>query len=414
LPKEHPEAQLGGRSSLLGPSAWLALGNIVYGVSQVTLIAVLAKAFSPAVVGAFVLASAIIVPVFLLADMNLRIVVATDPSGRILDSAYRGVRERTVVIAAALCLVIGLMVGPTRQQFLLFAAVLTYKIADSLSNLAYGFAYRQDRAKEVGYSMIGRGSYSIMVGSAVLIAVPWASVAIFIVAFGWLAAAFWEWRRFGLGSPRLSLTPLAPGTLGTFVRKSGFLGLDGLANSFHQNIPRYHIQAVSGSVELGVFGALSSLTNGITMVAGAASNVILPRLAQFCEAGNKREFYSLLYRLVLTGSLISIPIVGLSAAVGEDLVGLAVGSDYARGSIILALTVGACINVLGQFLGKGLQAAQAFRTLLLTNIAASLLTVCVLVPFNNAWGTAGAGWAIAFGGALRFLLIAFLVRQVEI
>lgn len=393
-------------------SAWLATGNVIYGVSQFVLVGALARTQDAGVVGAFTLAMAIVTPVFLLADMNLRVAVATDPMRKTPDTDYRGVRERTAVLATLACLAIGFVLPPTREEFPLFVAVLLYRLADSLSNLSYGFAFRENRARDVGRSMIGRGAISIIAGSVVLVWLSQPALAVGAIALCWIVAADREWRRFGLGPLTRGLTGLGTAAFARLVRTSGYLGVDGLITSLHFNIPRYIVQGSFGVAELGVYGAVGTLTNGVSIVAGSVSNVVLPRLAVHYQRGELDSFRAKLIRLVAVAVAGSIPVIVFSATWGDDFMGVLLGSEYAEAALVVALTVGACLNIVGQFLAKGLQAAQAFRAYLCADFSASATTALVVIPSAQAWGIAGAAWAVAIGSAARLVVTVFLVRNV--
>lgn len=403
------EGRRAGRGTFIGPTLWLASGNIIYGLSQVVLVAVLARTHGPSVVGSFTLATAIIVPVIMLSDMNLRVLVATDPARRIKDSDYRGVRERGILLAAVVCVALGLILGPTRTQLPLFLGVLAYKVADSLSDLSYGFAFREERGSEVGRAMMLRGVLSAVVGTTLLLFLGNAALAVSAIAVGWLLLAFREWRYFGLGRFRLKLTPLSEGAASRVGRKGGYLGVAALVSSLHHAMPRYYIAGISGTHELGIYGAVSTMANGLAIVAGSAVNILLPRLTRFHQLDDRKDFWTLLRTMVAYAAIVLLPIVILSGIVGDEVAGWLLGPEYARASIILALVAAVSLNFLGQLMAKALQAAQAFRTYLITDLTASFVTAVTLVPATRAWGTAGAGWAIGIGSLARLALVLFLL-----
>ena len=75
------------------------MGNVVYGGCQWGILIVLAKLGSPEMVGQFSLGLAVVAPVIMLANLQLRAVQATDAKGEYLFGHYLGLRLITTALA---------------------------------------------------------------------------------------------------------------------------------------------------------------------------------------------------------------------------------------------------------------------------------------------------------------------------
>ena len=81
--------------SLQGNFSWTLAGNGVVAVSQLGIIVILARLGSPLTLGQFSLALAVTAPVFILLNLKLRAVQATDAHGEYQFSEYFALRAVT-------------------------------------------------------------------------------------------------------------------------------------------------------------------------------------------------------------------------------------------------------------------------------------------------------------------------------
>ena len=78
---------------------WMMLANGIYALCQWGMLVILAKLGNPEIVGQFALASAIITPVIMITNMQLRSVQATDAKKEYFLSDYVAVRILSTVAA---------------------------------------------------------------------------------------------------------------------------------------------------------------------------------------------------------------------------------------------------------------------------------------------------------------------------
>src|SRR5487761_2005637 len=85
--------------SMRGNFAWMTIGNAVYAASQWGMVSVLARLGSPEIVGQYALGVAVSTPILMLAQLNLRSVIATDVKREHSFADYRGVRLISLSLA---------------------------------------------------------------------------------------------------------------------------------------------------------------------------------------------------------------------------------------------------------------------------------------------------------------------------
>jgi len=401
-------ARLPKSRGIVRSSSSVAVGNVVYGVSQASFIVVLARVSNPETVGALTLALAVATPIYLLADSNLRIAVSTDPDYRVAKGVFQATRRRTIVLAAGICSAAAIALPDLRMDLGLFFAVIAYRSADSFSNLSYGFGFRSGLGDLVGRFAIARGVLSIAIGAPLLVLIPsQPAIALAGISAAWLAVATIEWRQFGLGSPFRSSDSVRWDESIALMRSKAFLGVDAFVSSFTYNVPRYAVQAIKGPAELGVFGALGMIANGFEIVVGAAANIMLPGLARSANQRDVSAFKGQLRALTVFGATCGAIAILLAWTVGSQVAGFVLGEEYGRTDLIVALTAATVLRTLAQLVGKGLQATQAFGKFLIADLVALVVAAACTIPFVSAWDTAGGGWAIA-AGAGAGLVVSFM------
>src|SRR6516165_2263483 len=85
---------------------WTLAGNVIYAASQWGMLILLAKLSGPETVGQFALGLAITAPVFMLTNLQLRAVQATDARRDFLAGDYLALRLITTAVA---CLAVGVL-----------------------------------------------------------------------------------------------------------------------------------------------------------------------------------------------------------------------------------------------------------------------------------------------------------------
>ena len=187
--------------------SWTLAGNVVYAACQWTMLVAIAKLGSPEMVGQFAVASALIVPVLMFLNLQLRAVEATDAKGAYRLTDYLGLRLMTTTIALG---VIGLLASTRRWEVLwVILAVGAAKAVDSLSDILYGLLQQHERMDRVACSMMIRGPLGLAALAGVLMLtgrVAWAALA---MAAAWLLVllaydlpnAVWLLRRRTFSEP---------------------------------------------------------------------------------------------------------------------------------------------------------------------------------------------------------------------
>ena len=159
----------------------------------------------------------------------------------------------------------------------------------------------------------------------------------------------------------------------------------------------------------GLFRLANQLANAINRIAEMFARPLFTELSRIHSTGNFREFRRLFYRSLRLSTVSGFAVILVLIAVGQSLIALMAGPEFADAYPLLVLLgcatglglIGLGIEPLLQSSGKA-HVALAIRLFALAAIATGLY---VLVPLYGAVGAA-LGMAIAAAITLLFLLIA--------
>ncbi len=391
--------------------SWTLAGNVVYAACQWGMLVALAKLVSPEGVGQFALGLAITAPVFMLTNLQLRAVQATDSRGEYVFGDYLGLRLVLSAGAIVVVVAIALVAGYPRPTAAVIAAIGCAKAFESISDAFYGLLQQRERMDRIAVSMMIKGPCSLaalVIAVALTRSVPWGAAAL---AATWaIVLGAYDVRA---GSAVLAAKRHAPSTPGSraVVAESGCprwdaatmmrlarlalpLGVVMALVSLNGNIPRYFIEHLGGEGELGIYSALAYLMVAGGLVVNALGQAATPRLAKHFSDGDRASFRSLLLRLIVVG--LALGLIGLAVALlaGREILTLLYRTEYARRlDVLVALMIAAAVGYVGSFLGYGMTAARQFKVqapLFATAGVCTAAACALLVPRSGILGAAYA------------------------
>jgi len=406
-----------GQDSLRRSFVWILLGNSLYSLAQWFLIVLLVRLATRELVGTFALMLAIAAPVFMTAGMNLRLVQATDSAKRWRLEDYLALRHILNLVAVVITMAVGAVVLD-HTALLALAALAAAKAVETVSQTYYGFFQQWERHNYVAHSMIVRSvTGPVLFGGGYYISEQ-LSVACLGLLIGWSVPQLLLDRRRARviraedNDSMQALLPAHWSELVALARKASPMGLDHGVSSLAVNTPRYFVQHFLGSAQLGVYSALSYLSQSIAMITSSLGSIVMPRMARLHRDGRQREFVRLLVLQTMFSLLVVAVAVGAAITVGAAFVREVLGPEYVDQELLLALFVAAGATTLQRCLGRGLVGAQKFVKYLAIDVTTLLgiaASAAILVP---RWGLLGAAWATTIGFLLGAISCMFPVVHV--
>ncbi len=397
---------------------WTLAGNTGYMACQWLILALLARHFHVEAVGRYALSLAFTAPIFLLCALQLRSLQATDTKAEFTFAQYAFVRCLSLIAAVAAVACASAFSGWERQMGVIILAVTTVKCTESLSDICHGALHRVGNMRRIAISLIMRGIASTGSFAAVAFATNSLTLSILTMALAQslmvifvdvpAARAVGAGVQNGQPSGPFALRP----TVSAIVRLAAPLGVIAALLSVSANLPRYFLQAYRGEAEVGVFAAVAYVTVAGNIVVSAVVQSAAPRFARLWHDNAVHELRSMIYRLTFAVCALGFVACLLGIAFGRDLLRLAYGPIYAKGSYTLSVLLAAsAFQFGGTVLGMALTAVRSLKVQLPVHVASVALTTALCFGFIPIWGSAGAAYAIVAVAASMMLVYLFLVES---
>jgi O-antigen/teichoic acid export membrane protein len=405
---------------------WTLTGNIVYAASQWGMLILLAKLSGPETVGQFALGLAITAPVFMLTNLQLRAVQATDARRDFLAGDYLALRLITTAVACLAVGVLALAGGFRAATAQVVMAVALAKAIESVSDVFYGSLQQHERMDRIAISMIFKGIVSLA-ALGLTIAVSGRTVlAVLALAASWAVVLF----AYDLPQSAALLREACPGAgagAGAGLRRLRWSrphllrltwlalppGIVMMLISLGTSVPRYFVEAELGERALGVFSAMAYLMVVGNTAVFALGQAASPRLARYFAAGQLAAFRTLLRRLVALALAGGCAAVVLVMGWGRVILQTFYAAEYARRTDVFAwLTIAMALGAVGSFLGYGMTSARNFRIqapLFALVVLATTLSCALLIPRH---GLLGAALATTIGQAVQVAGSAWIILSI--
>jgi O-antigen/teichoic acid export membrane protein len=375
--------------SLTSDFSWTLVGNAVYAGGQFATLMLLAKLLRPELVGQYALGLAVVYPVMMFTNLQLRAVMSSGSHQNIHFGNYLSLRLLTTLLALALVFAVTQILGYDRELTTVVLMVgLAYGV-ETLSDVYYARLQLHDRMAEISKSMMARALLSVL-GLAVVTfltrSLLWGVAAIFlarlIVFFGFDVRA----RTHGLsGQPgRLSQNAslalrFDSKALAELAWVSLPLGIVVLLGCLNSSVPTFFIKHALGERDVGIFAAIGFIVSVGNMAVVSLGQSAFTRLARACAARNVRAFSLLLGKLLCFGAAIGASGMFVSKLAGREILTLVFRPEYAeRADLLTWMMAAGGVLFMAQFLGFGLTAANFYHSQVVLNIVAnvSLLAAC--------------------------------------
>ena len=393
--------------------SWTLTGNVVYAACQWGMLVVLAKLGSPEMVGRFAFALAVTAPVFMLTNLQLRAVQATDMANRFAFADYLALR--ILCTGLALSVIAGLAYI-SRSSFAIAAVIVVVGFAkgfESISDAVYGLVQRHERMDLIARSMMLKGLVSIVAFTLALALTGKLVLGAAALAAAWcvvlLTYDFGLARRFaGIGhwaGSRPAFVPRFPvRTLLRIAWLSLPLGVTLMLGSLNTNLPRYFIEHYAGTRELGFFAAIAYLMVAGNLILNAVGQSATPRLASYYASGNATAFRALLLKLCGVAAVPGVAGILVAAIAGKPVLRLLYRADYASHSDVLTLLmIAAAIGYMASIPGTGVMAARIFKPQPVLLAAVVLLSLVACFRWIPLYGLRGAAYVLILAAVAQLV-----------
>jgi O-antigen/teichoic acid export membrane protein len=404
IPAVRMEVRDRAVSRRIGLSAgWLLAGSAIYSGCQWAVLIALARLGSPQLVGEFTLGLAISAPIFLLAQLQLRGLQATDAKNEFAFGDYLALRLLSTALALALVAGGAVYIGGRTGVTLTIVFIAAAKALDSLSDVMFGQWQKAECVGAVSAAMSVNGVASLAGVAAGLLWKRSGPVAAAAYAAGSALSLAFVVAMHSRTGPRASLRPRwhreRLRSLATVALPLGFVLM---VVSLNSNVPRFILAKVSGTRELGVFAAVSYFMVAGSTVVNAVGQAISPMLARLHARGDAARYVRALQ--LYAGLAAVLGIVGVVGAwlFGGAILQLIYSAEYSRQPALLTIVMSAAgVSYVASILGYGMTAGRCFKRQVPLAVSVAVATTSCALVLVPRFGATGAAWSLVCGSAAQ-------------
>jgi O-antigen/teichoic acid export membrane protein len=388
--------------------AWSLAGNLVYALCQWAMLSVISKLGTTTMIGEFAMATALTTPIFILAQMQLRTVQASDTTRLYSFADFFTLRIIAALIASLVVLTFVFCSDFAYPYRYIVVSVTAFKVVELFTDIYYGRLQQSEEMDRIGASLAARGVISLLAMGTVLSLGGTLPMALLSIAVSWVVVLiFWDRRLPRSCTQAGTLRDASLQRVWQLFYTCMPLGGAAVFNSLSVTIPRYILGIHCGPGELGGFAATASFMLASNMVVGALAQSATPRLAHYFAHGERGQFVKLLIQLcaflIALGSLACLT-VGIF---GAQLLALAFRPELSVYAPELCwLTFAATIFSLSAILNCSLSAARSLAVQLPITLILCITTTLLghyLIPNH---GVQGAAWTSVAAATTQFVLTA--------
>ncbi|SLN64285.1 lipopolysaccharide biosynthesis protein [Roseisalinus antarcticus] len=375
-------------------------GRAVFALTQFGIIAVLTRLGTPEDVGALALASALVTPLFFLTSMGMREVHTVDDLDRFTRADYVALRMLAGLLAVLMTLAI-LATFYTHAGWLVHGSAIAFamvKYFGAQMSLNHGIFQRAERMDYVALSNLGRGGLGLGVFAAAFWLTENLPVALAFESLAWLSTYLFLdrplLRRLGAAQPFSELRNVHLSTILALAWWILPLGMALFMLRAAMSVPPILLERYVDFATVGIFGAIAYLHSALSMISNTLGSVTAPRLRRYWRKADRRAFVRLSLGMTLFAAGLGVVAVGIAVFAGEQVLRVLYGPGYDRADIFSIVMLASGISILGSPLVASVNAGQAFRRRLLTNVLAFVVVCALSLLLIPRIGALGAAWAM--------------------
>ncbi|OCA84609.1 lipopolysaccharide biosynthesis protein [Bacillus sp. FJAT-27986] len=402
-------------------AVWIFFGNIVFGFSQWLMISTMAKFGDVEMVGEYTLALGLTAPLFLLFNLNLRSMQATDQKNGLDFTYYFSFRFITSGLALLIVIILILIFEYTINTTLIILLVALIKAVESQSDVAFGYFQKIEHMKLISLSQILKGFLNIFCITIIL----WITDSLIMALFGLLLVNLLILVIFDIQNlyknnvQRLNVKDVFfvikdKKTALTILIMGIPLGIASFLDSLNINSQRFIIEANLSIEEVGFYSSITFIMMSGQTVIGALAHAALPSLTrQFIE--DVKMFIKSVWLLIFIGILIGCSLILLAYFLGEFILSILYTNEFAQYSdIFFIIMIVASIWYLTGFLNVALMATRKFKFQLYVYLLSFIVTFVCSVVFTKNFGLTGAAFGLLAGMLTRLLIVSLILSRITI
>lgn len=382
---------------------WLLAGNVGNAGSTWLMLIVMAQGSSESMVGIFGLGMAIAAPIFMLTNMELRLLLVTETKQETAFGHYFALRIVSIVFALIISCLVLAMYSYEREIIFCILLLFAAKSLEALADIGFALLQRLEKLHLVGKMMVARSSFSLACTVLVMACTQSAVLTFAALALVWAGVNLYLFFRL---KEFVDIAPLFDKTTLVQLIKVGFpLGILMMLVSLNENIPRYLVEHRFDIAILGYFTGIMYLKYTATMVTSVIGQSLSRRLAVLYQSGDQLGYLGLMGKMMVFACLCGALGIAVAYWFHQPLVQQLYGSAFVPYSYLLVwFMIQAGIEHVTNFLGNGMAASRSFRIQPFVFAVVCLVNVAGCSYLIPSFGLMGIVYAMIAASCIQCVL----------
>lgn len=389
--------------SLLNKAKFLLGGNIFFAFSQWLILVCISHFSNSKTVGEYAYALAVVVPIFMLTNLQLRPLVVANYNlkNNFSYENYFSLRFYSIFFAIILCIIFSFFTSS--NIFLTILLVGIIKALEALSDIIYAYYNAQSKTKLISFSLLLKSLFLIIVFSSILYftkSLALSLISIILVYFTVLVLV--DLKNIGFNKSFFSLDFKEAKEIIILALP---LGVSVMLVALQSNIPRFFLEKNYNLELVGVFSVFYYFVIVGGIVVNSVCQFLSPKFSIYYKENERKKLLNIAGQAWIIAFFLGISGLLISVFFGDFFVKVIYGEDYLPYINVLNI-----VMVAGLFTYLSVVNGYLMTSVRLIKIQLPLFILLTLLTFILSWvlilpkGLVGAAWVCVLSAALQFIL----------
>ena len=389
--------------SLLNKTKFLLGGNIFFAFSQWLILVCISHFSNSKTVGEYAYALALVVPIFMFTNLQLRPLVVTNYNlkNNFSYENYFSLRFYSIFFAIILCIIFSFFTSS--DIFLTIILVGIIKALEALSDIIYAYYNAQSKTKLISFSLLLKSLFLIIFFSAILYftkSLNFSLISIILVYFTVLV--FVDFKNIGFNKTFFYINYKEKKDIIIIALP---LGISVMLVALQSNIPRFFLEKNYSLELVGVFSVFYYFVIVGGIVVNSVCQFLSPKFSIYYKENERKKLLNIAGQAWIIAFFLGISGLLISVFFGDFFVKVIYGEDYLPYINVLNI-----VMVAGLFTYLSVVNGYLMTSVRLIKIQLPLFILLTLLTFILSWvlilpkGLVGAAWVCVLSAALQFIL----------
>lgn len=403
--------------SLLNKAKFLLSGNILFAFSQWLILIFISHFSDNQAVGAYTYALALVTPVFMLTNLQLRPIVVAEfnLNSNFNYKSYFALRFYSIFLAILASFLLSFLSTSNVWKVVLLLGCI--KALESISDIIYAYYNAQGETKLISLSLAIKSLSLILIFGSLLYFYNLLNIGLIgIILIYVLILLVVDFRNIGLNKKYFYLNIV---DFKNIIILALPLGISVMLVALQSNIPRFFLEKFFNLETVGVFSVFYYFIIVGGIVINSICQFISPKFSILFKENKMHELNKLTIQAWGMAAFLGISGLIVSITLGDFFVNILYGSHYLFWidvlNIIMFAGLFTYLSVVNGYLMTSLGLIKIQLPLFLFLTIFTLVLCWTLIP---AYGLLGAAWATVASSAAQFILSTLIlymnmVRKVD-